>query len=72
MIIEARDIASGDAHFFDLNFAAKNGGQYIFVWLDGTRRTMEISTKATPPEGVEMLKASFDVPSHEIIVQTGR
>jgi hypothetical protein len=72
MIIEARDISSGDAHFFDVNFAAKNGGQYVFMWLDGTRRTMEVSTHTVPPEGVEMLLATFDVPSHEIIVQSGR
>lgn len=72
MIVEARDNESGETHYFDVNFAPKNGGQYMFMWLDGTRRVMQVSTHVTAQPETAPVKATFDIPSHEIIVQTGR
>ena len=72
MFVEARDVETGEVHHFAVNFAPKHGAEYMFVWLDGTRRVMQVDTKSGPPEGVTPIRATFDIPSHEVIVQTGR
>ena len=72
MIVEARELTGDDAFYFDVNFAPKNGGEYTFMWLDGRRKAMVVRHVASAPAGVEVLKATFDVPSHEIYVQSGR
>ena len=72
MFVEARDRASGETHYFQLNFPAKNGAEYQFVWRDGRRRILEVHHLGGIPAGGSVEQASFDVPSHEIIVQTGR
>jgi hypothetical protein len=72
MFVAARDVETGEVHHFAVNFAPKHGAEYMFVWLDGTRRVMQVDTKAPVPEGAAAIRATFDVPSHEVIVQTGR
>ena len=72
MIVEARDLTGDDALYFDLNFAPKNGGAYTFMWRDGRRKSMVVRHVSTAPADVDVLKAAFDVPSHEIYVQSGR
>ena len=72
MIVEARDKTSGETHYFEVNFPPKSGADYQFVWLDGRRRVLEVRPVSEPPPGARLLLAVFDVPSHEIIVQSGR
>ncbi len=72
MVVEARDTATGESQFFDVNFAPKNGGEYMFMWLDGTRRVLEVHLRDTAPAGEAPQRATLDIASHEIIVQTGR
>lgn len=72
MLVEARDTASGDTHYFDVNFAPKNGGEYLFMWLDGTRRVLQVHLRDTAPAGTAPARATLDIASHEVIVQTGR
>ncbi len=72
MIVEAHDRASGETHYFEVNFPAKNGAEYQFMWRDGRRRVLEIRHLAERPADAVFERASFDVPSHELIVQSGR
>jgi hypothetical protein len=72
MIVEARDSTTGESHYFEVNFPAKNGAPYQFMWADGRRRVLEVHHVAEAPAGADLLRATFDVPSHEIIVQSGR
>lgn len=72
MIVEAKDTKTGETHYFQVNFAPKYGMPYVFMWLDGQRRVLEMSPVSEPPPGITPARATFDVPSHEIIVQTGR
>ena len=72
MIVEAHDTSTGETHFFELNFPAKSGAPYQFVWRDGRRRVLEVRHVSGVPADSTLVHANFDVPSHEIIVQTGR
>ena len=72
MIVEAHDTASGATHYFEVNFAPKTGRPYQFMWLDGSRAVMELRIVDEAPDGADIGLATFDVPSHEIIVQSGR
>ena len=72
MIVEAREIGSGATHYFEVNFAPKSGRPYQFMWLDGRRVVMEVQVVPEAPPGAVVALATFDVPSHEVIVQTGR
>jgi hypothetical protein len=72
MIVEARDSSTGDTHYFQLNFPAKNGAAYQFVWRDGRRRVLEVRHVDAAPADANVAFAAFDSPSHEIIVQSGR
>ena len=72
MIVEAHDSSTGDTHYFEVNFPAKNGAPYQFVWLDGRRRVLEVRHVASAPADADVAFAAFDAPSHEIIVQSGR
>lgn len=72
MIVEARDTATGESYFFNVNFAAKNGKPYQFMWFDGRRAVLEVHPVSEAPPDAEVLIATFDVPSHEIFVQAGR
>ncbi len=72
MIVEGVDRESGESQYFEVNFPAKNGASYQFMWMDGRRRVLEVRHVAETPAGTAVELATFDVPSHEIIVQTGR
>ena len=72
MIVEGLDRASGESHYFKVNFPPKNGGSYQFMWMDGRRRVLEIRHLSEPPSDAIVELAALDAPSHEIIVQTGR
>jgi hypothetical protein len=72
MVVEARDNTSGETHYFEVNFPPKNGAEYQFMWLDGRRRILEVRQVPEAPPGAVVRLATFDVPSHEIIVQEGR
>ena len=72
MIVEAHDSATGDTHYFEINFPAKSGATYQFVWRDGRRCALEVRHVATAPADAVVARAAFDSPSHEIIVQSGR
>ena len=72
MIVEAHDASTGETHYFQVNFPAKSGAPYQFVWRDGRRRVLEVRHIPAAPAGADVGIATFDVPSHEIIVQAGR
>jgi hypothetical protein len=72
MIVEAHDPSTGDTQYFEVNFPAKNGAPYQFVWRDGRRRVLEVRHVAGAPADADVALAAFDAPSHEIIVQSGR
>ena len=72
MVVEGHDRASGDSHYFQVNFPARHGTDYQFMWMDGRRRVLEVRHVDAVPAGATVEQATFDVPSHEIIVQTGR
>ena len=72
MIVEAHDPASGATRYFEVNFAPKSGRPYQFMWLDGTRAVLELRVVAEAPPDAAIDLATFDVASHEIIVQSGR
>jgi hypothetical protein len=72
MIVEARDRSTGETAYFQVNFPAKDGADYQFVWRDGRRRVLEVRHVAEAPAGADVGLAIFDVPSHELIVQAGR
>ncbi|MCC6742899.1 MAG: hypothetical protein IT175_03470 [Acidobacteria bacterium] len=72
MLAEARDVATGDTLYFNLNCYLRNDSTHTFVWFDGRRRTMTVRACSEPPEGAEVVRAAFDVSSHEINVQEGR
>ena len=72
MIVEARNTATGESHYFNVNFAPKSGKPYQFMWFDGRRAVLELHPVPGAPPDAEVLIATFDVPSHEIFVQSGR
>lgn len=72
MLVEARDVASGAVQYFDLNFPARNGSEFTFMWMDGTRRRMALTQLSERPADAAIHRAALDVASHEIVVQSGR
>jgi hypothetical protein len=72
MVVEARDRSNGETHFFELNFPAKDGAAYQFMWRDGRRRVLEVRHITEVPSDAKVERAAFDAPSHEIVVHTGR
>jgi hypothetical protein len=72
MVVEAHDKESGESHFFEVNFPAKHGAEYQFMWFDGRRRVLEVRHLSELPADASVQIATLDAPSHEIFVQSGR
>ena len=72
MKVEAKDTTNGATQYFEVNFAPKSGRPYQFMWFDGRRAVMELRIVDAAPADAAVGLATFDVASHEIIVQSGR
>jgi hypothetical protein len=56
--------------YFDVNFPARDRGEYRFMWYDGRIRTLQIRIVRDAPVNIDATMASYDVASGFVIVKT--
>ena len=72
MFVKAIEPSGGSPLYFRVNFAPQEGHEYVFMWPDGTRKTMAVALLDSRPDSGDVPLATFDVASHEVIVHPNR